>query len=350
MRKFLAVVVLLSESGLLAHAQSGVQLIQPDAGFVLGLEWRKIVDSSVGASLTEQIKKTPLPAIPAAAALLDALLNDLDSVVLAASATELSKTAAAQPPALVILKGRFKPELRSQLKAMAKKSEMYRSVELLTAPEDTPAGGAPGTKNRIAFLDANTVVAGDIVEVHAAIDRAKTGRLTAARGGVLDGVTELASKNDLWIAFELPANALKEAPPAAVQMFSGVKSAELGMSFQEGFALQLNVRTKDNASATTVAQALQGLIAMGAMSQSQSPQAGEVLKKIRITPENSRVKLALSLDRSELEKMIKEAQSSAASVPKKSAIAPPAEPAGPRTVRITGLDSGPVEVPLATKK
>jgi ribosomal protein L12E/L44/L45/RPP1/RPP2 len=89
---------------------------------------------------------------------------------------------------------------------------------------------------------------------------------------------------------------------------------------------------------------------MGAMSQSQSPQAGEVLKKIRITPENSRVKLALSLDRSELEKMIKEAQSSAASVPKKSAIAPPAEPAGPRTVRITGLDSGPVEVPLATKK
>jgi ribosomal protein L12E/L44/L45/RPP1/RPP2 len=99
-----------------------------------------------------------------------------------------------------------------------------------------------------------------------------------------------------------------------------------------------------------VAQALQGLIAMGAMSQSQSPQAGEVLKKIRITPENSRVKLALSLDRSELDKMIKEAQSSAASAPKKTAIAPVAAPKGPGTVRITGLDSGPVEVPLANNK
>jgi hypothetical protein len=351
MRNFMAVAVLLAGSGLLAQAQSGVELIQPDAGFVLGIEWRKIVDSSVGATLTEQIKKTPLPPIPAAAALLDALLHDLDSVVLAASSTELSKTAGAQPPALVVLKGRFKPELRSQLKGMAKRSETYRSVELLTAPEDTPTAGAPATasKNRIAFLDANTVVAGDLAEVRAAIDRVKGGSLTAARGGILDGMAELASKNDFWVVFDLPANALKEAPPAAAEMFAGVKGAELGMSFQQGFALQMNIRTKDDASATAVAQALQGLIAIGAMSQSQSPQASEVLKKIRVVPENSRVKLALSLDRSELEKMIKEAQSSATPTPRKTA-APAPERAGPKTVRIVGLDNGPVEVPFSAPK
>jgi ribosomal protein L12E/L44/L45/RPP1/RPP2 len=251
----------------------------------------------------------------------------------------------------VVLKGRFKPELRSQLKGMAKRSETYRSVELLTAPEDTPAAGAPATanKNRIAFLDANTVVAGDLGEVRAAIDRVKGGNLTAARGGILDGMAELASKNDFWVVFDLPANALKEAPPAAAEMFNGVKGAELGMSFQQGFALQMNIRTKDDASATAVAQALQGLIAIGAMSQSQSPQASEVLKKIRIAPENSRVKLALSLDRNELEKMIKEAQSSATSAPKKTA-APAPERAGPKTVRIIGLDNGPVEVPFSTPK
>ena len=351
MRNFMAVAVLLGGSGLLAQAQSGVELIQPDAGFVLGIEWRKIVDSSVGSTLTEQIKKTTLPPIPAAAALLDALLHDLDSVVLAASSTELSKTAGSQPPALVVLKGRFKPELQSQLKGMAKKSETYRSVELLTAPEDKPAAGAPATanKNRIAFLDANTVVAGDLGEVRAAIDRVKGGRLTAARGGILDGMAELALKNDFWVVFDLPANALKEAPPAAAEMFAGVKGAELGMSFQQGFALQMNIRTKDDASATAVAQALQGLIAIGAMSQSQSPQASEVLKKIRIAPENSRVKLALSLDRTELEKMIKEAQSSATLAPKKTA-APAPERAGPKTVRIIGLDNGPVEVPFSAPK
>jgi hypothetical protein len=350
MRNFMAVAVVLGASSLAAQAQSGLELIQPNAGFVLGLEWRKIVDSSVGATLTEQIKKAGLPPVPAAEALVEALLHDLDSVVIAASSTALSKNAGAQPPALVVLKGRFKAELRSKLKGMAKNSETYRSVELLTAPEDTPAGAAAtASKNRIAFLDANTVVAGDAGEVRAAIDRAKGGRPAAARGGILEGIAELASKNDLWIVFELPANALKQAPPAAAEMFSGVKSAELGMSFQQGFALQMNVRTKDDASATAVAQALQGLIAIGAMSQSQSPQAGEVLKKILVTPENSRVKLALSLDRSELEKMIQEAQSSAASAPKRIA-APAPEPAGPKSVRITGLDSGPIELPLSPPK
>jgi hypothetical protein len=345
MRKFMAVVALLGGSGLLARAQSGVELIQPDAGFVLGLEWRRIVDSPVGAALKEQIAKTPLPPMPAAAELLDFLLHDLDSMVVSASATELSKTAAAQPPVLIVLKGRLKGDLRAQLKAMSKKSETYRSVELLAVPEDTAAASAEVKKTRVAFLDENTVVAGDSAEVRKAIDRAKTGRLTAARGPILGGIPELASKNELWMVFDLPANALKEAPPQAAQMFSGVKGAELGMSFQDGFAVQMSVRTKDEASATSVAQALQGLIALGAMSQSQSPQASEMLKKMRVTSENTRVKFALSLDRSELEKMIKEAQASA-SAPKSTAARAP-EPAGPKTVRITGLDKEPVEVPYS---
>jgi hypothetical protein len=330
----------------MAQAQSGLELIQPDPGFVFGIEWRRIIDSSVGAMMTEEIKKAPLPPMPEVQALVDALLHDLDSVVLAASATELKKAAAAQPPALVVLKGRFKPELQSQLKGMAKKSETYRSVELMSPPDDTSAGEP--NKNRIAFLDANTILGGDIGEVRAAIDRAKAGHLSAVRRGILDGTAALASKNDLWIVFELPANALKEAPPQAVQMFSGVKGAELGISFQDGLGVQLNVRTKDDAAAATVAQALQGLIALGAMSQSQSPQAGEVLKKIKIAPESSRVKLALSIDRSELEKMIKEARATAAAPKNTAALAPaPApEPKGPRTIRITGLDSGPVELPV----
>jgi ribosomal protein L12E/L44/L45/RPP1/RPP2 len=347
MRKFTAVAILLSGCGVIAQAQSGLDLIQPDPGFVFGVEWRKIIDSSVGAMMTDEIKKAPLPPMPAVQALVDALLHDLDSVVVAASATELKKTAAAQPPALVVLKGRFKPELQSQLKGMAKKSETYRSVELMSPPDDSSSGEP--NKNRIAFLDANTVLAGDLAEVRAAIDRFKAGHHTAARRGILDGTADLASKNDLWMVFELPANALKEAPPQAVQMFSGVKGAELGISFQDGLGVQLNVRTKDDAAAATVAQAMQGLIALGAMSQSQSPQAGEVLKKIKIAPESSRVKLALSIDRSELEKIIKEARSSAAAPKSTAAPAPAPEPKGPRTIRITGLESGTIELPVANK-
>src|SRR5260370_626367 len=161
-----------------------------------------------------------------------------------------------------------------------------------------------------------------------------------------------ASPNELWMVFDLPAKALKEAPQMASEMFTEVKGAELGISLQDGLGLHLNVRTKDDAAAVSVAQALQGLIALGAMSQGQSPQAGEVLKKIRIASESSRVKLALSLDKSELDKMIKEAQAGAKATPKsKAALAPAAvpEPTGPKVLRITGLDSGPVEVPYSKK-
>src|SRR5262249_37216904 len=152
---------------------------------------------------------------------------------------------------------------------------------------------------RIAFLDDNTILAGERGEVRAAIDRVKTGRLAAARTAILRGASELASNNAIWMAIDIPASAIKEAPPAAAEMLAGVRGAELGISFDEGFGLQLNVRTKDDASATSAAQALQGLIAIGAMSQSQSPQAVDALKKLRITPEGSRVKMALALDRAE---------------------------------------------------
>lgn len=256
---------------------------------------------------------------------------------------------------LIIVKGRFNmDQLRQLAMTGAKDIEKHRSVELFEMPQGTPTTPAKAVavnKTRIAFLDGNTILAGDRAEVKAAIDRLKLGRLTAPKGGVLDGIGALASKNDLWMVIDIPASALKDAPPAAAQMFAGVRGAELGMSFQQGFGLQMNIRAKDEASAATVAQALQGLIAMGAMSQSQSPQSAEMLKKLQITTEKSRVRLALALDKSQLEQIIKEAQTSrvAASTPKTPATRAP-EPTGPRAIRITGLDSGPVEVPLAQTK
>jgi hypothetical protein len=168
---------------------------------------------------------------------------------------------------------------------------------------------------------------------------------------LLSGVAELALKNDMWMIFDLPPGALKEAPAAAAQMFAGVKGAELGLSFQQGFSLLLNIRTRDADSATSIAQTLQGLIAMGAMSQSQTPQVGELVRKVRIAPEGSRVSLSLSLDRNEVQSMIAEAKAGITKSPAvRSAKHNDAQPfRGP--IRVTGLDGGPIEVqPEAPKK
>jgi hypothetical protein len=237
------------------------------------------------------------------------------------------------------------------LKQKAARTEMYRSVELIGSPEETKASAAaPAAEQiRIAFLDANTIVGGDRVEVRAAIDRFKTGHLTAAgSAGLLSGVAALASKNDVWLIFDMPPGAMKDAPPMAAQMFAGVKGAELGLSFEQGLGLLVNIRTQDADSAASMAQALQGLLAMGAMSQNDSPQVGELVRKIRITPESSRVTLSLSLDRGELQKMIVDAKAkmTTAAAPGSKHIGAPA-PAARKPIRIVGLDSGPIDVPLA---
>jgi hypothetical protein len=299
--------------------------------------------------LTDQIKSN-MPPVPGMEGLQNTLLHDVDSVLIASSASGLSK-GASKPPVLVVVKGRFNvDQLRSLIPAKSQSVEKYRGVELLmpSANAPAPATKAAPDQSRVAFLDANTILAGDRAELRAAIDRIKTGKLSASKGGILAGIGELTAVNDLWMVVEIPASALKEVPPAAAQMFAGVKSTELGMSFGQGFGMQVNIRTKDDAAAQSMQQTLQGLLAMAAMSQSENPQSAEMIRKIRITSENARVKLALALDRAELEKFIKEMKPGGKPLAATTATTPatPHQQTGPKSIRITGLDGGPVEVPV----
>ena len=294
--------------------QPGLGLIQPDAGFVFGIEWRKIVDSAVGGELSAQMKKSQFSQGPEMQKMQEAVMHDLDSIVIAAPAGGLAK-GNAKPPMLFVMSGHFKvEELRSMTKAQIKNSETYRAVELLIPPDES------SKDTRIAFLDATTILGGDNTEVRAAIDRLKTGHLTEVKGGILDGIADLSSKNDIWMTVDIPESALKEAPPMAAQMFAGVKGAELGISFEQGLGLLFNVRTNSTDAAATVAQSLQGLLAMGAMSQSQSPQTGDLIKKIQVKADNTRVTVGLVLDKDELNKMIEKFKADAAkSAPPKGA-------------------------------
>src|SRR5215510_2470597 len=130
MRQFLAVLCLTGALSLSAPAQSSLGLIQPDAGLVFGIEWRKIVDSSIGGLLTDQLKSN-LPPVPGLETLKHTLLNDVDSVLVTASARALSKNAST-PPFLIVVKGRFnQDQLRSLIPANSISSEKYRGVELL---------------------------------------------------------------------------------------------------------------------------------------------------------------------------------------------------------------------------
>src|SRR5438045_1683643 len=97
MRRFLTVLFLTGAISLSAPAQSSLGLIQPDAGLVFGIEWRKIIDSSIGGLLTDQIKSN-LPSAPAGLESLNKMLfDDVDSVLVSSSVSALSKNASMPP-------------------------------------------------------------------------------------------------------------------------------------------------------------------------------------------------------------------------------------------------------------
>jgi hypothetical protein len=354
MRQLASIVTFACALAGIAPAQSGLPLIQPDAGVVFGIEWRRMLDSAAGAKLVEQIKKNDLAKIPGFQGLQDALLHDVDSILIAAPASEIAK-GSPQASGLMVVKGRFEADrLRSMFTATGGRPETYRAVELFGSPQNAP-GSAAGNKNSVfGVLDGTTLLAGDRAQVRAAVDRVKSGRLAQSHTGVLAGVADLAANNDIWMIAAIPPSATKDLQQPMGQMLANVRSTDFGMSFRDGLAVRMNVRAKDAPSATQVFQTIQGLIGMAALSQNQNPQATDMLRKINITSEGAQVKLALSLDQGELDKMIQEAQTARATpaarpAPATNGIRPP-EPPKPGTVRITGLDSGPVELPLSTLK
>src|ERR1700722_2356992 len=141
MRQFTGILLFAGALCSTAVAQSGLGLVPSNPGFVIGFEWRKIVNSSLGAEVTDQIKKNPMSAAPGMAGLQDALMNDLDSVLIAVPASALAKAkAGAKPPVLVVVTGHFHPDkLSALLKQKAPPTEMYHSVELIASPEGTTA-------------------------------------------------------------------------------------------------------------------------------------------------------------------------------------------------------------------
>jgi hypothetical protein len=321
----------------------------PDSGLVLGIEWRRIIDSPVGASLIEQIDKSPIIPMTPFKNFRDMLLHDVDSVTVSVPSSGLNP-GVEQPPVLIIVKGRFETaHLRSLLLGTkAQTVEKYNTVELLVPPDSAPKGKR---LTRVALLDSNTIIAGDQAQVRAAIDRLKAGGPAQARL-IRAGAAELAAANDLWMILNIPPDMMKEAPPAMAQMLSGVKSAELGVSFKEGVATQMNFRTKDDASAQSLAQGIQGLVALAALSQDESSKAAmETLKKVRIAATGPMVKMELALDRAEFDKILQERQAPTqiTSTPDRPVPSRP-EPARSNTIRISGLESGPLEIPMARSK
>jgi hypothetical protein len=320
-----------------------LQLVPTDAGLLVGVEWRRVLASATGAAIQKGLQESGFSAAGPFDQIGRVLTEDIDSILLAASAAELAKPGQ-QMNALVVVRGRFHPAQVRQW--FPGKSETAGGVELFA-----PANGKPPT-TRFAVLDAGTLLFGERREVVAAIRRKSAPAPGGAASRLLQRAGGLSAGNDIWIVLEAPPGGFQ--PPAApkgqaahpaAQLLAEVTGLDLGLSFTGGFQLQANLQAKSEAAAQNLGTAVQGLMAIAAMN-SQDPPAAEMLQKTQVAHRGSEVQISLRLTEAEMAQSLSRLPSARAG-----AAGRPARPAEPRRaepgkIRIVGADSGPVEIPV----
>lgn len=314
-----------------------LRFIRPDAGLVAGIEWKRLISSESGGAMRKELKKAGLPPIPGIDALEKLLFEDIESLLLATTLKEPGKLGP-EAPVLVVVKGRFASGALKPFLSGKSAPEIHRGVEVMTPPNMKP----PTT--RFALLDENTLLAGDRREVLAAIDRRARPTVPALskRAGAL------ASRYDFWVVAKAPPMTSKpqSGKMAGFEEFMDqVKSFEAGILFTDGLGLDVNILTTSADVASRMAQSVQGLLAVAGMTK-EGAEAAEFLQKIKIAPDASKVKMSLSLDRADMEKLMEKAKTRA-TMASASTSQPPRPARG--TIRIEGLDSGPLEIPTQGK-
>ena len=170
-------------------------------------------------------------------------------------------------------------------------SEVYGGVTILEEPKKQVAG--------IAFLDANTVVAGDIASVKGAIDRLKTPQPLPAAVAVK--VNTWSTSEDAWGITTVPPSSLAPAAKAGAQnnpmanVGQNVQAAAGGVKFgaQVVFSGQAQCDTAQNA--TTLGDMVKLLINMAQMQAGQDATAAALIKSVTVTANGNLVNVSASL-------------------------------------------------------
>ncbi len=374
MKRRLPVILLLAPLGLVAQDRPAQawEMAHPDAKILIGIDVQRIKASAVagafGPDSPQQNQMPDLAALAMAgpfAAQMGAqfpvmdFLKDIDRVLVSSSGTELPGTKQSSP-FLIVLEGTFPPEHYQALLQGVKRT--YRTVPVYrTSKTPNPANSS------IAIVNEHMIVFGDERSVFSALDR--RGRALPLGGvspnPILARAAELAPTHDLWfIASGFPPSAPRAAAPGAppnpmAALGSAVDTVEFAISARDGFTLDADLVTKDPTSAQLFASMVSAALA-AQIANAQTPQAAELARKLQITNTGNRLEMHVALTKEEVQEQIRLAQEARAralanppvvgpnGIGLRSSARPaePVKPAGPRKVKIYGLDDGVKEIPL----
>jgi hypothetical protein len=220
--------------------------------------------------------------------------RDVHELLVASDGKPQSKTG------LVAAKGSFDiPKISALAAQHGVVTELYNGYTILEDPKSQEHG--------IAFLDASTVVAGDLASVKGAIDRQKSPQPLPA--DVIVNVNYWSSSEDAWGITTVPPTSL--APAGQHQGQSPVQGAVQYVQQAAGgvkFGAQVvftGTATCDTAqNATTLSDMIKLLINIAQMQTGTDPTAAELVKSVTVTTSGNVVQTKASLSEETFQQIV----------------------------------------------
>jgi len=204
----------------------------PDAKALIGIEWRRIVNSPIGQEIRQKLTQSGMSGLKG----MD-LIDQIDRVFISSPGNPAGASQD-QPPAVIAVQGAFNlDEIRKLAADKMTGSATYHSIEIL---EQRQKGEDPMA---LALVDPRTLLLGDGGSVRAAIDHYFAEDPGQAANPLFLRASELAAANDIWVVAaaspsDFSKDGMKQAP-----FLNDVNRIEAGISLRDGLGLELNLGT-----------------------------------------------------------------------------------------------------------
>jgi hypothetical protein len=294
--QLLTATLLTAFSGALSAADPQLlNLVMPDAKVLAGVNVEQAKGTQFGQYVLNQLQTQDAQMQQLIALTGFDPRRDVRELLVASDGTPGSKTG------LALAKGTFDVAKITAAAALAGvATEVYSSFTILKDPKKQEAG--------IAFLDANTVAAGDIANVKGAIDRLKTPQPLPAAVAVK--VNHWSNSQDAWgITTVPPASLAPTGKPGTpnnpiVNAGQNVQAAAGGVKFgaQVVFSGEAQCDTEQNAK--TLGDVVKLLINLAQMQAGQDPTAAALIKSVNVTTSGNVVAISASLPEDVFQQML----------------------------------------------
>jgi hypothetical protein len=227
--------------------------------------------------------------------------HDIDYVV--AAMTGGGGSLPDHPNGLVVARGRFNTTL---LETLAREHggvvEEYKGKRLIKASnvhettDEPPAGVVVKAPESVAlaFLEPGLVAIGSEAAIKSAIDAQLTAHSITSNNEMMELIADIDLGNNAWAVGRFDAIASQAKMPAEIAgRLPAIKTFAVMTHIDGGITGSLRAETRDDPSAENLRQVVQGLLALGRMSN--DPKAMAMLNSLQLSGTGKTVKLSFSV-------------------------------------------------------